>query len=165
MKKIPKLYFALSAIAVAALIGSILIPEIGKFTLLNEVFSVIAMVSIIVMLINALIVLVGSKKISTILFVTTVVLVICLVTGSKSIKVAKDYIFGPEWIAISNCEMGKRNTSSGTFSLNYYLKGVDINGNEYRFSISGKEYSALSGDDEVSVLCYKNTERIVEIKR
>jgi hypothetical protein len=85
--------------------------------------------------------------------------------GYKSIYTIKDFLSGPEWITISNCELEKRSTSRGIFSLNYYLKGDDSNGNTYRFSISGKEYDILNSEDEVSVLCYKNTGRIVEIKK
>lgn len=165
MKKIPMFYIVLSSIAVVALICSILVPEIGKLALLNELFNVLAMGSIIVMLIKALMVLIISRKISSILLVTTVILIICMVAGSKSIKAVKDIVSGPEWITISNCDLERRNTSSGIFSLNYYLKGEDSNGNEYRFSISGKEYNILNGDDEVTVLCYRNTGRIVEVKR
>jgi hypothetical protein len=117
------------------------------------------------MLVKALIVFIKSKTIPSILLVTAVGLVICIVVGSKSIYTIKDFLSGPEWITISNCELEKRSTSRGIFSLNYYLKGDDSNGNTYRFSISGKEYDILNSEDEVSVLCYKNTGRIVEIKK
>lgn len=158
-------YIVLSCIAVAALICSILVPEIGKLALLNELFIVLAMGSIIVMFIKTLMALIIHRKISSILLVVAVVLTLCTVAGYKSIKTVKDLVSGPEWITILNCELEKRSTSRGVFSLNYYLKGEDSNGDAYRFSISGKEYDILNGEDEVSVLCYKNTGRIVEIKR
>jgi len=165
MKKIPMFYVVLSGIAVVALLCSIIIPEIGKITLLNELFSVLVMGSIIIMFVKALIVLIKSRKMPSILLITAVVLVIGVVMCSKSIKTVKDFVSGPEWIKISNCELEKRNTYRGIFSLNYYLKGKDSKGNTYRFSLSGKEYEVLNGEDEVSVLCYKNTGRIVELKR
>lgn len=158
-------YIVLTAVAVVALCASILTPEVGKFTLLNEVFSILVMIAAVVMLIKALIVLVKSRKISSALLLMAVVLIVGVVVGSKTIKTAKDITSGPEWIIIPNCDLERRSTSSGIFGLNYYLKGVDSDGNSYRFSLSGEEYNTLNGVDEVSVLCYRNTGRVVEIKR
>ncbi len=165
MKRMPLFYVVLSSVAAVSILCSIAIPEIGKFTLLNELFGVMVMGSVIIMLVRALIASMRSRKISNTLLLTVVILVIGIVAGSKSIKSIKDFASGPEWITISNCEVEKRSTSRGIFSLNYYLKGEDSSGNEYRFRVSGKEYDALNGEDEVSVLCYRNTGRVVEIKR
>ncbi len=161
----PVFYIVLSSITAVLVLCSVIIPEIGKITLLNELLGIMVMGSVIVMLVKALIATVRSRKTLNILVLSAVVLVIGIVAGFKSVNVIKDVTSGPEWITISNCEVEKRNTSRGIFGLNYYLKGEDLNGDVYRFSISGKEFDILNGEDEVSVLCYKNTERIVEVKR
>ncbi len=155
----------LYGIIVVSFASVILIPEIGEYTLLNELFSIIGMIAVIVMLVKALVTLIRSKEIMKILPSIIATLVIGLIMCSTSINTIKDVSSGPEWITISNCKLEKRSTSSGIYSLRYYLKGNDSKGNTYRLRISGKEYDILNGKDELSVLCYKNTGRIVEIKK
>lgn len=165
MKKIPLFYVIWSVVVVIALLCTVLIPETGKITLLNEVFSIFVIGFIIAMLMKSLIILLKTKNMLNILIVAVVVLVIGGIAGIKSVKTIKDFVYGPEWITISNCELERRSTSRGIFSINYYLKGEDSNGNLYRFSLSGNEYEVLNGVNDLSVLCYKNTGRIVEIQR
>ena len=163
--KISKLGMLLFGIIVVSFASVILIPEIGEYALLNELFSIIGMIAVIVMLVKAIVSLIQSKEIIRLLATVMVTIVIGLVMCSESINTIKDVSSGPEWITISNCKLEKRNTSSGIYSLRYYLKGNDSKGNTYRFRISGNEYDILNGKDELSVLCYKNTGRIVEIKK
>lgn len=163
--KISKLGMLLFGIIVVSFASVILIPEIGEYALLNEIFTIIGMISLIVMLVKSFVTIIQSKEIIKLLATGMVTIVIVLVMGSKSINTIKDVSSGPEWITISNCKVEKRNTSSNIYSLRYYLKGNDSKGNTYRFRISGNEYDSLNGKDEISVLCYKNTERIVEIKK
>lgn len=164
MKKIPNLYIAFCVIAVTSLICGVMISEVGKLTLLNEVFSILTISCAIVTLIKVLILALKDKKVSNILLTAVLVLVIGAVLCVTVVDTVGDFVTGPRWVTLSECSVEKRGTSKGIFGLNYYLKGEDSTGKSYRFSVSGKEYQSLNGKEKVSVLCYENTGRIVEIK-
>lgn len=165
MKKIPRLYILLSVIAVAALIGVILVPETGSLTLLNEVFSILLMGIVTAMLIKALPAVFKAKKAFDILLVLSVVVVIGAVTCYKTFNTIRDFAAGPEQITVLNCDVDRQGGTKGIFSLNYYLQGEDSTGEKYRFKISASDYETLKGVDEVSVFCYKNTGRLVDFKK
>ncbi len=165
MRKKPVLYFIISALAILLLVCEVLIPEVGAATLLNEVCSILLITLLLVMLLIALWNIVKTRKWSNILLIAAVSSVMFAVVCVKSFNTVHDLIAGPEWVTISNCDVEKKSTSRGIFSLSYYLTGVGVNGESYRFRISGDEYGKLSDVNEVFVLCYKSTERIVEIKK
>jgi len=165
MKGISKFNIILITVAVVTTISASLIPEIGKFALLNEVSLILLMGAVTAILVKALLTIIKFKKVSGFLFGAAVALLIGMVAVSKTINTVKDYIAGPEWITLSECEVERRTGTKGVFSLKYYLKGEDGIGKSYRFILPGKEYESLHGVDSVSVLGYKNTGRIVDIEK
>lgn len=163
MKK--TLLYLLIAVAIVGLIGMLLVPETGELTLWNEVFSICMILSVEILLVKSLIFMCRSKKYASVILVLATAIAIGVVLGAKTINVAKDVAVGPERVQLYKCELERRGTSRGIFSLNYYLLGIDHNGDRYRFSISAEDYDFLAETEEITILCYKNTERIVSLEK
>lgn len=161
MKKIHVFYIASVAVLLLCFLLALVTPETGEMTLLNEVFTIGVFVVFEILLVRGCIAVVQSRKIGNILLIGTTIVIIGLVGGSKLVRTVKDVAAGPEYVTLYHCDVERQGTMRGIFSLQYYINGSDKNGEEYRLRISGQDYDLLQGINEVTVLCYKNTERII----
>lgn len=160
-----KLFYIVTLFVIGVcLISGIFIPETGRFVLLKEFFDVLLMFCVALALGKALPAIYKSKKYLTAVLVTIVCTILCSVTILKSIDTLKDIVSGAETVTLYNCSVEQRTSLKGIWGQHYYLNGIDFDGTKYRFEISGNNYNFLRETDEVTVTCYKNTERIVEFK-
>ena len=69
---------------------------------------------------------------------------------------------GPHMIHLTSVTERETNGLSGLISHHYYLCGRDDEWTEYQMEISSDEYYELEGEEQVTVLCYPRTERILK---
>lgn len=164
MKKNRVFYVVCVIVLFLCVLLALVIPETGEMTLLNEVFAIGVFAVFEVMLLRACIAVVRSKNIRNIVLVAATIVVIGFVGGSKLVHTVRDVVAGPEYVNLYHCDLERRSTMRGIFSLQYYINGLDEDGNRYRLRISGTDYDLLQGENEVTVLYYKNTKRIIHFE-
>lgn len=164
MKKLPVFYIACVGVMIVCILLTLIIPEIGEMTLLNEVFISCAMVVFDIMLIRACILVAKSKNVLNTLLILATIVVIGCIAGANMVNTVKDVAAGPGYVTLHDCTLERRGTLRGIFSLRYYLIGSDSKGNEHRLTISGDEYDLFQGEKEVTVLYYENTNRIIRFE-
>ena len=82
--------------------------------------------------------------------------------GWISGKLVLDLISGPEVVRLTSVTMRESSGIYGLISRHYYLCGRDDEWTEYQMEISSDEYYELEGEEQVTVLCYPRTERILK---
>ena len=85
--------------------------------------------------------------------------------GWISRKLVLDLIEGPKIVHLTSITMKESFGLSGIISHHYYLCGRDDNDKwkGYQMEVSADEYYELEGKQQVTVLCYPRTERILKI--
>ena len=80
-------------------------------------------------------------------------------------KLVLDLIEGPKIVHLTSITMDESCGMSGIISHHYYLCGRDDNDKwkGYQMEVSADEYYELEGKQQVTVLCYPRTERILKI--
>lgn len=164
MTKKKLFYIIILFITVVCLLSSIFIPETGQLVLLKEFFTVLLMIILAVAMGKSLPSVFKSKKHLKSILVIFVFVILCFVAVFKTADIFKDIIAGTETITLYNCSIDRSPSIKFIWRQHYYLRGLDSNGTAYRFRISGNDYNNLKETDEVTVSCYKNTQRIVEFK-
>ncbi len=151
-------------VAFVVLIIKFILPESGKYALLDEGFTVILVWFICTYIIMSI------KKMEKAVNATQKILRVAVIIVSivSSIwfpaNVVMDIVNGTQQIHLYDTEVEKTQGRYGIISLHYYLVGKDEAGNKVRFEISGEDYSAFSDIDEVTVEYYKYTDRVIEIQ-
>lgn len=84
--------------------------------------------------------------------------------GWISRKLVLDLIEGPKIVHLTSITMKESSGMSGIISHHYYLCGRDDNDKwkGYQMEVSADEYYELEGKQQVTVLCYPRTERILK---
>ncbi len=151
-------------IAFVVLIIGFILPESGKFALLDEGFKVIliwlictyAIVSIKRMekAVNA-----TQKILRIVVIIATIVISIWF-----SANLVRDIITGSQQVELNDVEVDKLEGRYGIISSHYYLIGNDENGNRVKFKISSNDYYELSGVKSVTVEYYEYTGRVIKIQ-
>lgn len=164
MTKKKLFYIIILFITVVCLLSGIFIPESGQLVLLKEFFTVLLMIILAVAIGKSLPSVFKSKKHLKSILVILVFIILCFVSVFKSADIFMDIITGTETITLHNCSTDRSPSIKVFWRQHYYLRGLDSSGKAYRFRISESDYNNLKETDEVTVSCYKNTQRIVEFK-
>lgn len=164
MTKKKLFYIIILFITVVCLLSSIFIPETGQLVLLKEFFTILLMIILAVAIGKSLPSVFKSKKYLKSILVILVFIILCFVSVFKSADIFMDIITGTETITLHNCSTDRSPSIKVFWRQHYYLRGLDSSGKAYRFRISESDYNNLKETDEVTVSCYKNTQRIVEFK-
>lgn len=164
MTKKKLFYIIILFITVVCLLSGIFIPESGQLVLLKEFFTVLLMIILAVAIGKSLPSVFKSKKYLKSILVILVFIILCFVSVFKSADIFMDIITGTETITLHNCSTDRSPSIKVFWRQHYYLRGLDSSGKAYRFRISESDYNNLKETDEVTVSCYKNTQRIVEFK-
>lgn len=164
MTKKKLFYIIILFITVVCLLSGIFIPETGQLVLLKEFFTVLLMIILAVAIGKSLPSVFKSKKHLKSILVILVFIILCFVSVFKSADIFMDIITGTETITLHNCSTDRSPSIKVFWRQHYYLRGLDSSGKAYRFRISESDYNNLKETDEVTVSCYKNTQRIVEFK-
>ena len=164
MTKKKLFYIIILFITVVCLLSSIFIPETGQLVLLKEFFTILLMIILAVAIGKSLPSVFKSKKYLKSILVILVFVILCFVAVFKSADIFMDIITGTETITLHNCSTDRSPSIKVFWRQHYYLRGLDSSGKAYRFRISESDYNNLKETDEVTVSCYKNTQRIVEFK-
>lgn len=164
MTKKKLFYIIILFITVVCLLSGIFIPETGQLVLLKEFFTVLLMIILAVAIGKSLPSIFKSKKYLKSILVILVFIILCFVSVFKSADIFMDIITGTETITLHNCSTDRSPSIKVFWRQHYYLRGLDSSGKAYRFRISESDYNNLKETDEITVSCYKNTQRIVEFK-
>lgn len=164
MTKKKLFYIIILFITVVCLLSGIFIPETGQLVLLKEFFTILLMIILAVAIGKSLPSIFKSKKYLKSILVILVFIILCFVSVFKSADIFMDIITGTETITLHNCSTDRSPSIKVFWRQHYYLRGLDSTGTASRFRISGNDYNNLKETDEVTVSCYKNTQRIVEFK-
>lgn len=164
MTKKKLFYIIILFITVVCLLSGIFIPETGQLVLLKEFFTILLMIILAVAIGKSLPSVFKSKKYLKSILVILVFIILCFVSVFKSADIFMDIITGTETITLHNCSTDRSPSIKVFWRQHYYLRGLDSSGKAYRFRISESDYNNLKETDEVTVSCYKNTQRIVEFK-
>lgn len=164
MTKKKLFYIIILFITFVCLLSSIFIPETGQLVLLKEFFTVLLMIILAVAIGKSLPSIFKSKKYLKSILVIFVFIILCFVSVFKSADIFMDIITGTETITLHNCSTDHSPSIKVFWRQHYYLRGLDSSGKAYRFRISESDYNNLKETDEITVSCYKNTQRIVEFK-
>ena len=89
-------------------------------------------------------------------------IVFFIICGWMSSKIVSDLIAGPQIVHLTSVTMDEYNGLHGLASHRYYLCGYDENWEEYQFDISADEYYELEEKQQITVLYYPRTERILK---
>ena len=98
----------------------------------------------------------------TVIFGVLLLVLILGIGGWISGKLVLDLISGPEVVRLTSVTMRESSGIYGLISRHYYLCGRDDEWTEYQMEISSDEYYELEGEEQVTVLCYPRTERILK---
>lgn len=164
MTKKKLFYIIILFITVVCLLFGIFIPESRQLVLLKEFFTVLLMIILAVAIGKSLPSVFKSKKHLKYILVIFVFIILCFVSVFKSADIFMDIITGTETITLHNCSTDRSPSIKVFWRQHYYLRGLDLSGKAYRFRISESDYNNLKETDEITVSCYKNTQRIVEFK-
>lgn len=104
-----------------------------------------------------------KKKFSDKITGIGIVIISLVFCGWISKGIVIDLIHGPESMKLNHIVTEKA-ANLGVFSMNYQLIGMDRNGDKIILKISGDDYSRLSNVDNITVIAYKETGRIVSFE-
>ena len=82
--------------------------------------------------------------------------------GWLSSRLILDLMGCPEVVELESVTLREAFGMSGSISHHYYLCGHGDKWKEYELEVSADEYYALDGKQQVTVLCYPRTERILK---
>lgn len=149
--------------AVILLIVKILLPETGILGMVNVGSTAILFFGIGGNCIWSIFCNKKKKK-STFILKTLIIPILALsIGGYISKNLVLDLISGPKIVNLVSVTTEESFGIFGTISFHHYLCGRDEeNWTKYRFDISADEYYELEGEQQVTVLCYPRTERILK---
>ena len=143
------------------LIVKILIPETGVLGMVNEGSNAVLFFGIGGSCVWTIIHKRKTNKTAVVFGVLLLVLILGI-GGWISGKLVLDLISGPEVVRLTSVTMRESSGIYGLISRHYYLCGRDDEWTEYQMEISSDEYYELEGEEQVTVLCYPRTERILK---
>lgn len=165
MRKQKIFYGIILFFVIACLVIYMCIPNIGNLVLVKEIIGIAIMILFEIAVLKLFFLIIKSKNYINIVMISFVFIIIASVVCLKGNDVFKDITSGPTNLTLYNCSVEKRSTLKGIFGLNYYLHGLDSEGEKYSFEISGSEFDALKGKREITIFCYMNTEKIIEVRK
>ncbi|WP_306529825.1 hypothetical protein [[Ruminococcus] torques] len=143
------------------IIAGLVMPETGRWCMVNEgwgagIFLFLGMNFLCAGIRNR------RKNRTAVVVGTAMAIVFFVICGWMSSKMASDLIAGPQIAHLTSVTVDEYNGLHGLASHRYYLCGYDENWEEYQFDISADEYYELEEKQQITVLYYPRTERILK---
>lgn len=145
------------------MIVQIALPEIGVLGMVKEGSYAVLFFGIGGSCVWAIIQKWKKDKAAVVLGIFMLILTVGI-GGWISRKLVLDLIEGPKIVHLTSITMEESSGMSGIISHHYYLCGRDDNDKwkGYQMEVSADEYYELEGKQQVTVLCYPRTERILK---
>ena len=156
-----KLETVFAAVAVAGVVGALLLPASGNLALLHELAGIVPVLAGGLWLVKAAFMIYRQKSKKDLLLVVCVAVLLLGFSALKIGQTAADALQGPQSVVLYDCDVESTMGTKGIFSLNYQLRGIDASGEKYRLRLSGSDARKLAGKDTVTVEYYANTKRVV----
>ena len=165
LRKIKKYEIRLVVLALIVIVMNFIIPKTGPLVLLDELCGAAIFILIGIWAVCRL--ADKGKKEETIGKVICILIAVISLAGAVWLgsKIICDLAAGPEIIRLTDLKVNHYQGHSGVFSSHYYMIGTDSQGEKFRAEISGKDYMELSGDNSVTVMYYRHTDRILKVSQ
>lgn len=134
-----------------------IIPNSGKFVLLDELFNALAFWGLFFCFIMKVVI----RKVKS-NFIRLVIVLFALFNIFITSKILLDVKDGSTYIKLSNISLTKR-ISSRVFSIKYYVQGIDEKGQRHIFLVSEDDINLIKHANEVYLEYYPHTERVLRV--
>lgn len=156
-KKKVDLEFVILIIGVVFVILGFIVPNSGKYVLLDQLLRVLFLWA----LFSYLILKVIKKKVKSI-FIRIVIVAFALFNLFLTSQIILDLHDGTSYIKLSNIQLTKRMRAK-TLNIAYYVRGTDEKGKRYSLLLSKSDVDLLRSAHEVYIEYYPHTERVLRV--